>query len=81
MGSIVKGDALTKGFSILFAYIQGNNNQAAKIDMTAPVLVDVRPSTGPYCKSSSFEVHFYVPQKYQNDAPLSNETHPVRLIA
>ncbi|XP_059633456.1 uncharacterized protein LOC132276162 [Cornus florida] len=71
-------DAVGRGFNSLFAYIQGSNDQAAKIDMTKPILVDVYPSTGPFC-NSSFVMHFYVPQKYQKSPPLSVHARPVRL--
>lgn len=70
--------AVRRGFDILFSYIQGNNKQGAKLDMTAPVLVHVFPSTGPFC-NSSFVVHFYVPKKYQPDPPLSDQVRPVKL--
>ncbi|KAF8040968.1 hypothetical protein BT93_B3016 [Corymbia citriodora subsp. variegata] len=71
-------DAVGEGFKILFSYIQGNNKQGAKVEMTAPVLVDVFPSTGPFC-NSSFVVSFYVPKKYQPSPPLSDQVHPVKL--
>ncbi|XP_039163155.1 heme-binding protein 2 [Eucalyptus grandis] len=71
-------DAINKGFGILFSYIQGNNKQGAKVEMTGPVLVDVFPSTGPFC-NSPFVVHFYMPKKYQPDPPLSDQVHPVRM--
>ncbi|KAK0593009.1 hypothetical protein LWI29_029128 [Acer saccharum] len=62
-------NATAKGFDILFSYIQGNNNQAGKMNMTAPVLVNILPSKsrGPFSfsNSSSFVVHFYIPKKYQ----------------
>ncbi|KAK4836382.1 hypothetical protein QYF36_022255 [Acer negundo] len=78
-------DATGKGFDILFSYIQGNNNQAAKMNMTAPVLVNILPSKsrGPlsFSNSSSFVVHFYIPKKYQKDPPIpsSPQAHPVKL--
>ncbi|KAF8400073.1 hypothetical protein HHK36_015948 [Tetracentron sinense] len=71
-------EAVDIGFNSLFAYIQGKNHQRAKIEMTAPVLVDLFPSAGPFCYSS-FAVHFYVPQKYQKNPPLSDQVHPARL--
>ncbi|KAI6686756.1 hypothetical protein NL676_032669 [Syzygium grande] len=71
-------DAVRRGFDILFSYIQGNNKRGAKLDMTAPVLVHIFPSTGPFC-NSSFVVHFYVPKKYQPDPPLSDRVRPVKL--
>ncbi|CAN6481510.1 unnamed protein product [Victoria cruziana] len=59
-----------EGFTTLFSYIQGNNQDNAKIEMTAPVLVDVSPS--------SYVVSFYVPQKFQASPPSSAEVHAVR---
>ncbi|CAK7336047.1 unnamed protein product [Dovyalis caffra] len=55
----------------LYPYIQGNNDQAENISMTAPVLVDMFPSTG--------SSHGTMPQKYQNNPPLYNQAHPVKL--
>ncbi|KAL3623613.1 hypothetical protein CASFOL_032429 [Castilleja foliolosa] len=54
--------ASNKGFLILFSYIQGNNKERAKIDMTTPVFVEVQNKT--------YTVYFYVPQKYQSGTPL-----------
>ncbi|XVE50025.1 hypothetical protein DITRI_Ditri01bG0129000 [Diplodiscus trichospermus] len=71
-------EAVAKGFNILFAYIQGNNDDAVKINMTAPVLVNINPPTGPH-QNLSFIVHFYMPQKYQRSPPQSAQTHPVKL--
>ncbi|XP_010249234.1 PREDICTED: heme-binding protein 2-like [Nelumbo nucifera] len=71
-------EAVGSGFNTLFAYIQGMNHGGTKIDMTAPVLVDIFPSKGPFC-NSTFVVHFYVPQKYQKNPPLSDQVHPVKL--
>lgn len=48
----------------LFAYIQGKNNNQQKIEMTAPVITEVKPSDGPFC-ASSFTVSFYVPKENQ----------------
>lgn len=73
-------DGSNRGFDILFAYIQGNNRQAAKINMTAPVLVDINPSNSKYSDTSTFGVYFYLPQKYQNNPPpLSDQASPVML--
>lgn len=60
-------DAMTTGFSRLFAYISGGNKDSAKIDMTSPVLVKVVPGSGPNC-ASTFTVSFFVPESYQNAA-------------
>ena len=64
--------------SRLFAYIQGNNDEAVKINMTAPVLVNIHPRTGPL-QNLSLIVHFYMPQKFQRNPPQSTEAHPVKL--
>lgn len=42
--------------------------------MTAPVLVQVKPSDGPFC-ASSFVVSFYVPKKNQPDPPPAKGLH------
>ncbi|CAF2065565.1 heme-binding protein 2 [Brassica napus] len=68
--SLVK--ATRTSFSQLFDYIQGNNDYHQKIEMTAPVIVQVSPSDGPLCESS-FTVSFYVPKQNQPDpAPAKN---------
>ncbi|GER53926.1 SOUL heme-binding family protein [Striga asiatica] len=56
------------GFLQLFAYIQGKNENNEKIEMTAPVLTEVKPSNGPFC-ASSFVISFYVPKQNQATAP------------
>ncbi|KAJ6428459.1 hypothetical protein OIU84_023814 [Salix udensis] len=71
-------DAAGRGFNILFAYIQGNNDHAASINMTAPVLVDMFPSTGS-SHNTTFTVQLYLPQKYQKNPPLSRQVHPVKM--
>ncbi|CAH8320186.1 unnamed protein product [Eruca vesicaria subsp. sativa] len=68
--SLVK--ATRTGFSQLFDYIQGNNDYHQKIEMTAPVIVQVSPSNGPLCESN-FTLSFYVPKQNQlNPAPAKN---------
>ena len=52
----------------LFDYIQGKNNYKQKIEMTAPVITEVSPSDGPFCKSS-FVVSFFVPKLNQANPP------------
>ncbi|KAK4785697.1 hypothetical protein SAY86_002386 [Trapa natans] len=71
-------DASNRGFFTLFGYIQGRNSRGAMIEMTAPVMVDVDPSTEPFY--NSFSVHFYMPRQYQEgQPPLSGEVSPRRL--
>lgn len=52
----------------LFDYIQGKNDYNKTIEMTAPVITEVVPSDGPFCKSS-FTVSFFVPEANQADPP------------
>ncbi|KAL3625306.1 hypothetical protein CASFOL_030760 [Castilleja foliolosa] len=54
--------ASNEGFLILFSYIQGNNKERVKINMTIPVFVEVKYKT--------YTTFFYVPQKYQSGTPL-----------
>lgn len=56
----------------LFDYIQGKNERHEKIEMTAPVITQVKPSDGPFC-ASSFVVSFFIPKQNQPTAP-SSET-------
>ncbi|KAK4439011.1 hypothetical protein Salat_0235800 [Sesamum alatum] len=67
-------DAGRTAFFQLFDYIQGKNNNHQKIEMTAPVITQVKPSDGPFC-SSSFVVSFYVPKQNQATAPSAKGLH------
>ena len=58
----------------LFNYISGKNVEGKKIEMTAPVLTEVLPSDGPFCKSS-FIVSFYVPKVNQPNPPAAEGLH------
>ncbi|GMI99713.1 cytosolic heme (tetrapyrrole) binding protein 1, haem-binding protein 1 [Hibiscus trionum] len=71
-------DAVSKGFKILLAYIRGNNEGAVKMNMTAPVLVNIHPKTGGL-HNLTYVVHFYMPQIFQRNPPRSAEAHPVEL--
>jgi len=61
----IKGKSLdnagNEGFMRLFKYISGANEDKAKIDMTVPVLVTVKPGDGPFCKED-FVYHFFMPE-------------------
>lgn len=62
-------DAASKtGFFKLFNYIQGNNQNKVKVEMTAPVTCHVQPGAGPACESQ-VTVSFYIPQEHQESPP------------
>lgn len=66
--------ATRTGFLKLFDYIQGKNQYNQKIEMTAPVMTQVKPSDGPFC-SSSFVVSFYIPKENQANPPPAKGLH------
>ncbi|MCD9643865.1 hypothetical protein HAX54_031717 [Datura stramonium] len=66
--------ATRTGFFRLFDYIQGKNSYQEIIEMTAPVITQVKPSDGPLC-ASSFVVSFYVPKKNQPNPPPAKGLH------
>ncbi|MQL41400.1 heme-binding protein, partial [Escherichia coli] len=70
-------EATRTGFLRLFDYIQGKNNYKQKIEMTAPVITEVSPSDGPFCKSS-FVVSFFVPKENQANPPPAKGLHVQR---
>ena len=55
----------------LFDYIDGNNKDEVKVPMTAPVLADVEPSCGPFCKQT-FTISFFVPFHLHEAPPAPN---------
>ncbi|XP_073047219.1 uncharacterized protein [Primulina eburnea] len=66
--------AAQKGFATAYTYFLGNNSQGAKLNMTAPVLVDIQ-------NDHYYTVHLYLPRQYQSNPPstISNEFHPSKL--
>ncbi len=60
--------AVKTGFGRLFDYISGANVPKVKIEMTAPVAVEIKAGPGPFC-ASNFTENFFVPYKYQEAGP------------
>ncbi|KAK4306962.1 hypothetical protein Pmani_021239 [Petrolisthes manimaculis] len=55
-------------FHRLFDYIDGQNVDGIKVDMTSPVTVLVQPGEGPNCENT-FTESFYVPSIHQDNPP------------
>ncbi|KDP27282.1 hypothetical protein JCGZ_21013 [Jatropha curcas] len=70
-------EATRTGFLQLFDYIQGKNENGEIIEMTGPVITEVSPSDGPFCKST-FTVSFYVPKENQANPPEAKGLHVQR---
>jgi hypothetical protein len=66
--SLLLETAMASSFKVLYAYISGENELGAKINMTAPVRTKLEAGAGPFCKST-FTVSFFVPFKYQDESP------------
>jgi hypothetical protein len=67
--------AIGTGFQAIFQYISGANSASEKIEMTAPVRVEVLAPQGPYCKAN-VTTSFFLPWSFQNSSniPKANNT-------
>jgi len=66
--SISHNEASNAIFDILFTYIDGNNENGVKVDMTSPVTILVQPGEGPNCENT-FTGSFYIPSALQDNPP------------
>ncbi|XP_027221728.2 heme-binding protein 2 [Penaeus vannamei] len=66
--SISHDEATSITFYRLFDYIDGQNEDGMKIDMTAPVTTLVIPGEGPNCENN-FTESFYIPSAHQANPP------------
>lgn len=73
--NIHDGDEFSDSFHRLFDYIDGNNMEGTKIDMTSPVTVFIKPGAGPNCESE-FTMSFYIPAIYQ-ETPITPKSEEV----
>jgi len=64
--------ASSQNFMRLFRYISGANDKKVKIPMTAPVLVSVQVTQGPFC-ANNFTMHFFIPFESQENPPTPTE--------
>ncbi|KAM9840146.1 heme-binding protein 2 [Aulostomus maculatus] len=61
--------AMYTGFRKLFSYVQGNNKNKAKLDMTTPVSCLVDSPAGESC----FVVSLYIQKEHQENPPEPND--------
>ena len=59
------------GFQRLFRYIQGDNKSKIKMNMTAPVIIQITPGPEVYM----YTVSFYIPKENQQTPPLADDLH------
>ncbi|KAI4328194.1 hypothetical protein L6164_020570 [Bauhinia variegata] len=73
MSSLVVGgtsfeEATKNGFHRLYQYLHGANMNSSKLEITAPVLTRIAPSS----QGNNYTVRLYVPNKYQDKPPQPN---------
>jgi len=69
-----------ENFMKLFNYISGKKNvDKQKVEMTAPVLVHVPVTQGPFC-APDFTMHFFVPYKFQSKPPQPTADSGVKIM-
>jgi hypothetical protein len=67
--------AIGTGFEAIFQYISGGNAASEKIEMTAPVRVEVLAPQGPYCKAN-VTTSFFLPWAFQNSSSIPKANNP-----
>jgi hypothetical protein len=68
-------NAIGTGFQAIFEYISGANSASEKIEMTAPVRVEVAVPQGPYC-TANVSVAFFLPWSFQNSSSIPTANNP-----
>jgi hypothetical protein len=73
--------AMTKGFTRLFQYISGANEDSKKMKMTSPVADMLQTEEGFRTTKNNYTISFWVPSDFQGKAPkpTSNDVHIVNI--
>merc|ERR1719458_1788856 len=79
-----QGSPSQEAFYRLFNYIDGQNSEGMKIDMTAPVTYRILPGGG---EESNYTMSFFIPMSLQENPPMPNnelifiEDRPEMMVA